>query len=187
LRWADLGNASHGLSLINESKYGYDARDNVLRLTLLRSPVSPDPDADRGHHTFSYALYPHAGNWKSALTIRHGYEFNSHLTAKQVQPHTGSLPAAHSFVELKGENVLLTAVKKAEDANGLILRFYEWAGKDGAAQIVVPPGAVSATLTNLMETPEGPPLQFTAPDVIVVPVHPYSIVSVRVDYPESQK
>ena len=61
LRWADLGDGQHGFSLINESKYGYDAVGNVLRLTLLRSPTWPDPDADQGHHHFSYALYPHSG------------------------------------------------------------------------------------------------------------------------------
>jgi len=187
LRWADLDNGSHGLSILNDSKYGYDCKDNVLRLTLLRSPVSPDPNADRGHHTFSFALYPHAGDWKSAFTIRHGYEFNSTLTAMQVQPHAGALPLVHSFVGLKGDDVVLTAVKKAEDANGLILRFYEWAGKDGSVQIHVPAGAASATLTNLMEATEGEPLRFTGSDEITVLVHPYAIMSVRVDYPRDEK
>jgi alpha-mannosidase len=187
LRWADLGNGSHGLSIVNDSKYGYDCKGNVLRLTLLRSPVSPDPNADRGHHTFSYALYPHAGDWKSALTIRHGYEFNSRLAALQVQPHAGQLPLVHSFVQLDGENVVLTAVKKAEDVNGLIVRFYEWEGNEGVAQIHVPAGAASATLTNLMETSEGAPLKFTGSGEVTVPVHPYSITSVRIDYPRDEK
>ena len=52
MRWADLGDGKHGVSIINESKYGYDAVGNLLRLTLLRSPTWPDPDADRGHHHF---------------------------------------------------------------------------------------------------------------------------------------
>jgi len=77
-RWADLGDGQHGFSLINESKFGYDDQGNVLRLTLLRSPIWPDPEADRGHHHFRYALYPHAGDWKQALTLRHGYEYNYH-------------------------------------------------------------------------------------------------------------
>ena len=72
LRWADLGDGQHGFSLINESKYGYDDQGNVLRLSLLRSPTWPDPDADRGHHHFSYELYPHAGDWKQALSERRG-------------------------------------------------------------------------------------------------------------------
>ena len=183
LRWADLSSKEHGFSLLNEAKYGYDCKDNVLRLTLLRSPVYPDPNADRGHHHFMYALYPHSGTWKSALTVRRGYEYNYKLQAIQVGSHSGDLPLEHSFISVKDTNVVLTAVKKAEDGDGLILRFYEWAGQQGNVQIDVPKGAESATLTNLMERPEGSPLPVTGGDEITVPVHPYEIVTVRVDYP----
>ncbi len=187
LRWADLGNGINGFSLINESKYGYDCKDNVLRLTLLRSPVSPDPNADRGHNHFSYALYPHAGDWKTALTVRHGYDYNYKLQAIQVEAHSGTLPPEHSFITVKGKNVVLTAVKKAEDANGLILRFYEWAGQSGNVLIQVPKGAVSATLTNLMEKPEGAALEMTNSNQVTVPVHPYAIVTIRIDYPHHHR
>ena len=64
LRWADLSDQGHGLSLLNDSKYGYDGKDNVLRLSLLRSPEWPDPHADEGWHEFTYALVPHAGGWR---------------------------------------------------------------------------------------------------------------------------
>lgn len=183
LRWADLGDEKHGFSLINESKYGYDAKGNVLRLSLLRSPTWPDPEADRGHNSFSYALYPHSGNWKQALTVRRGYEFNYKLLATQVEAHTGSLPAVHSFVDIKEPNVVLTAVKKTEDSDSLLLRFYEWAGKDGDVHINVPSGAAAAELINLMEQPEKKSLPITSAGQIAVPVHRYEIVSVRVDYP----
>ncbi len=187
LRWADLGDQNHGFSLINESKYGYDAKANVLRISLLRSPTWPDPDADRGHHSFSYSLYPHRGDWKQALTVRRGYEFNYKLSAMQVEPHAGTLPAAQSFVDIKENNVVLTAVKKAEDSNALIFRFYEWAGKAGEVQLTVPPGATGATSTNLMEQPEGPALPITKTNQVSVPVHPFEIVSIRVTYPTTSK
>ena len=182
MRWADLGDGKHGLSVINNSKYGYDAVGNVLRLTLLRSPVDPDPEADQGHHHFHYALYPHAGTWKDALTVRHGYEYNYPLTAVVTTAHAGSLPAEHSFASVGPENVVLTAVKKAEDANGLIFRVYEWAGKETTAEFHVPAGATGATVTNMMETPEGGALA-VAGDVVKVPIHPYEILTIRVDYP----
>jgi alpha-mannosidase len=182
MRWADLGDGKHGLSVLNQTKYGYDAVGNVLRLTLLRSPKWPDPKADMGHHHFHYALYPHAGTWKDALTVRHGWEYNYPLTALVTTAHAGSLPAEHSFASVAPENVVLTAVKKAEDANGLIFRVYEWAGKDATAEFHVPPGATGATVTNLMETPEGSRLAVTG-DVVKVPIHPYEILTIRVDYP----
>ncbi len=183
-RWADLGNEQHGFSLINESKYGYDGVGNLLRLTLLRSPTWPDPNADRGHHHFSFALYPHAGDWKQAMTVRHGFNFNYKLQAMQVEAHAGSLPAEHSFVGIGPDDVVLTAMKKAEDSHALVFHFYEWAGKGGSAQLRVPPGATGAVETNLLEKPEGEALPIEG-DHVTVHFRPYEIVAVRVDYPDT--
>ncbi|WP_348262815.1 glycoside hydrolase family 38 C-terminal domain-containing protein [Telmatobacter sp. DSM 110680] len=182
MRWADLGDGKHGLSVINNTKYGYDAVGNLLRLTLLRSPKWPDPDADMGHQHFQYALYPHAGTWKDAMTVRHGYEYSYGLHAEATMAHPGMLPASHSFASVTPENVVLTAVKKAEDAKGLIFRVYEWAGKESTVEFHVPPGATAATVTNMQETPEGSALAVTG-DVVKAPIHPYEILTVRVDYP----
>lgn len=184
MRWADLGNTSNGFSLINESKYGYDAKGNVLRLSLLRSPTWPDPEADRGHHHFTYALYPHAGTWQQALTVRHGYEYNYKLTAQQVLAHSGSLPATHSYVSVDSDGVVLTAVKKSEDGNALVFRLYDWSGKDSSVALSLPPGATTVTLTNLMEQPDGKPLELRSGQV-TAPVHPYEIVTIRADYPKA--
>jgi len=186
LRWADLGDGQHGVSLLNESKYGYDDKDNVLRISLLRSPTSPDPDADRGHHHFSYALYPHEGDWKQALTVRHGYEYNYKLQAMQVEPHTGSLPASHSFVSVKPDSVVLTALKKAEDDNGLIFRVYEWAGKSANVEFHVPKGATGATVTNLLEKPDGQALTVSG-DTVSAPIHPFEILTIKVSYPAGRE
>jgi alpha-mannosidase len=182
MRWADLGDGKHGMSLLNQTKYGYDAVGNMLRLTLLRSPTWPDPEADQGHHHFHYALYPHAGTWKDALTVRHGWEYDYPLTAVVTTAHAGALSAEHSFASVSPENVVLTAVKKAEDEKGLIFRVYEWAGKSATAEFHVPGGATSATVTNMMEAPEGSSLA-VAGDVVKVPIHPYEILTIRVDYP----
>jgi alpha-mannosidase len=183
-RWADLGNGEHGMSLINDSKFGYDAAGNVLRLTLLRSPTSPDPNADRGKQQFRFALYPHAGDWKQAMTVRHGFEFNYNLSASQVEQHTGALPAEHSFAAVSADDVVLTAMKKAEDSDALVFHMYEWAGKSGNVDVTVPRGATGAVETNLMEKPEGAPLAVTDNHVNVT-IHPYEILALRVDYPSA--
>lgn len=179
-RWADISDDKHGFSLLNDCKYGYDSKGNVLRLSLLRSPEWPDPHADEGHHEFTYSLYPHGGGWKEAMTIRQGYDLNYKLISVPVQKHEGALPPEHSFVQLQGENVILTAVKKAEDDDGIILRFYEWAGKDSEVTLKLPPGAHSAAETNLMEK-----------QIADLPVHgnnvsvhakPYEIKTIKVQF-----
>jgi alpha-mannosidase len=152
-RWADISDAKHGFSLLNDSKYGYDAKGNVLRLSLLRSPEWPDPHADEGHHEFTYSLYPHGGGWKEAFTIRQGYELNYKLIAIPAEKHEGKLEAEHSFLQAQGDNIIVTAMKKAEDEDALVLRFYEWAGKDQEVSLQLPPGAESAAETDLMEKP----------------------------------
>ncbi|MFT4112079.1 glycoside hydrolase family 38 C-terminal domain-containing protein [Silvibacterium sp.] len=181
LRWADLGDGQHGFSLINDSKYGYDAAGNVLRLSLLRSPTYPDPVADRGQQKFAYALYPHSGDWKQAMTVREGLEFNYGLSATQVEAHSGELPAEHSFVSVEPGTVVLSAMKKAEDGNGIVFHFYEWAGKASEIKLTVPEGAQQAVETNLLEQPQGSDLARDG-RVITVPVKPYEIVAVKVAY-----
>lgn len=179
-RWADLSDATHGLSLLNDCKYGYDVKGNVLRLSLLRSPEWPDPHADEGHHEFTYSLYPHGGGWKDALTIRRGYELNYRLISLPVERHSGILPADHSFIEPKADNIIVSAVKKAEDDNSLILRFYEWAGKQGDVSLQLPPGADSAVETNMMEKPE---IKLTIHNsVVTVPTKPYEIQTIKVTF-----
>ena len=181
LRWADEGDGKHGFSLLNSSKYGYDAVGNTLRLSLLRGATSPDPDADQGIQHFTYALYPHAGSWLEAGTVEHGYEFNYPLLAMQVTSHAGSMPAAHSFAAVSSPNVILTAIKKAEDSDALVLRMYEVAGKSDSVKITLPEGATTAEVTNLMESGNGASVP-VSDGAATVPVHPYEILTLKVAY-----
>ena len=181
LRWADEGDGSHGFSLLNNSKYGYDAVGNVLRLSLLRGATWPDPVADQGTQVFDYAIYPHPGTWKAANTMARGWEFNYPLHAMQTTSHQGTLPPTHSFLSIDGTHVTLTALKKAEDSNALIARLFEWSGSPDKVTLTVPAGAKSATLVNLMEKPEGDPLVITD-GKITVPIAAYQIQTVRINY-----
>ncbi|HKW17275.1 MAG TPA: alpha-mannosidase [Terriglobales bacterium] len=176
LRWADISEADHGFSLLNDSKYGYDAKGNVLRLSLLRSPAWPDPHADEGHHEFTYSLYPHGGDWKRAQTVRRGYELNYKPIAVQLAHHQGTLPAEHSFLSIDSDNVVLTALKKAEDDDSLIARYFEWAGEKSDVKLSVSE-IQKASETNLMEKKlnEIP----VANGTVSVPTSPYEIKTVE--------
>jgi alpha-mannosidase len=182
LRWADISDDKHGFSLLNDSKYGYDAKDNVLRLSLLRGPEYPDPNADQGHHEFAYSLYPHAGTWKEALTVRQGYEVNYPLMATTTTQHQGTLPPSQSFFSTQEDNVVITAIKKDADDNSLIVRFYEWAGKKDDVHLTLPEKATSASATNLMEKVEGPLTLDAGGKVVTVPTNPYEVKTVKVSF-----
>jgi alpha-mannosidase len=186
-RWADISDSNHGFSLLNDCKYGYDAKGNVLRLSLLRSPNFPDPHADEGHHEFTYSLFPHDQSWREARTTLRGYELNYKLVAFQTLGHQGKLPPEFSFLTAQPDNIIVTAVKKAEDGDALIVRFYEWAGAETDVRLQFPVGAISAAETNLMETPLADlPVR---DGTLVLHTKPYEIKTVRVQFaptPSSQ-
>jgi alpha-mannosidase len=189
-RWGDLSEDGHGFSLLNNCKYGYDTvEEGTLRLTLLRSPVSPRPSkdpndlyADQGPHDFTYSLYPHAGGWREAGTQRRGYELNYPLMPYVMNAHEGTLPASHSLVTIEPTNVILTAVKKTEDDNSLIFRFFEFEGKDTSVRLTPPEAAVSATVTNLMEKEEHPLTLASGGREISTSIGHYEVKSVKVKF-----
>ena len=182
LRWADISDPSHGFSLLNDSKYGYDARDNVLRLSLLRSPTWPDPETDQGQHEFTYSLYPHVSTWREAMTVRQGYELNYPLMTQTTTKHPGMMMPERSFFATEQDNVTITAIKKAADDDALIVRFYEWAGKKGDVVLRLPWAATQAWETNLMEVVQSPLLLDASRTAVTIPTNPYEIKTVKVKF-----
>ena len=134
-RWADLSNAEFGVSLINRAKYGYDTKGSTMRISLVRSPVWPDPTADRGKHTIEYSLISHKGRWDEADVVRKGYEYNSPLLVVTEPLHRGTLGGRHSFVGFECEGAVLTTAKKAEDSDAWVLQWYDAEGKASTAAL----------------------------------------------------
>jgi alpha-mannosidase len=124
-KWADLSEDGYGVSLLNDSKYGYDIKDGVMRLSLLKSPIWPNPVADQELHRFAYSIYPHAGNWREGNTMQMAYRFNRPMVAISEDCQDGILPAQMSMVGSDKNNVIIDTIKKAEDGQELIIRLYE--------------------------------------------------------------
>lgn len=145
LRWADLNDGNYGVSIINNSHHGYDAKPNQIRLTLLKSPIWPDPNADRGTHDFSYAIYPHKNTWQVANTVHHARDFNTPLEQfipKNIYTKTSKLNAtSQSFLSLGDNSLVLLALKQTQNKHteDIILRVYESTGNN-----------VDYDLTNLL-------------------------------------
>ncbi|MGG6312380.1 alpha-mannosidase [Paenibacillus macerans] len=150
-RWADLSEGGYGVSLLNDCKYGYDIKEGVLRLSLLRSPKWPDKHADLGQHEFTYSLYPHRGNWRDAKAVRAAAELNQPVVVEQAEIQAGVLPGEDSFLRLVSDNVILDTIKMAEDRKGTILRFYESSGAREQIRLHWKFPVAKAMVVNLME------------------------------------
>jgi len=155
-KWLDISNDQFGVSVLNDGKYGVDVVQGMVRITALRSPDAPDEKADEGQHRFSIAIVPHEGDWRQAHTTRAAYNFNLPLLARIVEQHTGDLPPSHSFVAIAPDQVVLTALKKSEDDDSWILRFYESSGAPVSASISLPFSATSTSEVDLIEWQERP-------------------------------
>ena len=150
-KWADLSESGYGAALLNDSKYGYDVHDGVLRLTLLKSSNSPDYTADAGLQEFTYSLFLHRGEWYEAGVDRESWELND---APLVFSGRTSLPALFP-ASLPG--VTFDAVKPAEDGNALILRLHEKEGRHASVSIPTAFPFQSWCACNLLERQDGEP------------------------------
>lgn len=150
-RFADLSEAGYGASLLNDCKYGYDIKNGVMRLSLLRAPKWPDSGADQGEHAFTYSLYPHKGGWREAGVVREAAGLNDPVRLLEASLRQGDLPAKHALIGFAGRNVVLETVKRSEDGEATILRFYESAGGRETVTVRWPDGDIEAAEVNLLE------------------------------------
>lgn len=150
-KWADLSENGYGVSLLNDCKYGYDIKDNRMRLTLLRCGTMPNPDADKEVHEFTYSLYPHSEDWREGGTVQEAYDLNCPLTGRVVGKQDGSLPGSLAMVKVNKENVIVEVVKKAEENDETILRVYEAYNRRGKVKVNLYKNIKRITECNLME------------------------------------
>ena len=165
-RFADLSEGDFGLSLLTDAKYGYSAKGNVLGLSLLRSPITPDPSADAGTHAFTYALYPHAADWRNG-TLREAHDLNAPLRAYPTAA-AGHGGASARLLGTGHSSLRLSALKLCEDDDAVLLRVYEAHGTRGQAA-PAGLGVPEWTPVTLLEEAQDGDLSFT----------PYRVLSLR--------
>jgi alpha-mannosidase len=125
LTFLELPGRGFGVAILNDSKYGHDARGNRIRLTLLRAAYDPDPLPDIGVHEIRYSILPHSGDWKEAEVWKRGHEFNSRVHSTPCGPDEGGI----SFLRLEGPGVDMACLKMADDGRGIVLRLVEMRGR----------------------------------------------------------
>jgi alpha-mannosidase len=179
-KWVDLSEGNYGVSLLNDCKYGYDIRDNIMRITLLRSPTMPDPTADIGEHDFKYSLYPHAGSWDEK-TQQEAYLLNDpvivYRSNVERQKSERSVSSLQSLFSVSSPNTIIETIKRAEDGDGIIVRLYESQRKRGPVQLRAGFGVAAAWETNLLEENESE--LGVENDTIQLDLKPYQIMTIR--------
>lgn len=154
-KWMDLSECGYGVSMLSDTKYGYGTNGSTVTVTLLKCATFPDPNADQGAHHFVYSLMPHVGDFREAGVIEESYALNQPLLQASVAAKgKGDLPTDYSFVSCDSRNIVITAVKKAEDDDGIIIRFYDAHDCKSNVTIQIPNGYTHAYVCDLMENVE---------------------------------
>ena len=150
-KWLDVSEEGYGVSILNESKFGCSVKNGVIGLTMLKSATYPNPDADREHHSFTYAICPHDGDFRQGRTIAKAYMLNNPLLAVKKRTPGGILPGRFSAARTEEDHVTIEVIKKAIDGDGTILRLYETDNRRGKVTLHVCGPYVKAWETDLLE------------------------------------
>jgi alpha-mannosidase len=175
-RWVDLSEPSYGVSLLNNGKYGHSAQGNILGISLLRSPIYPDPYADEGDHEFGYAIYPHAGDWRNG-TVQAAEDMHWPLRVTAAQG-TAVQPSLFRF---KVNPLKFACLKKAEDSDDVILRLYEPYGNRGQTTLETALPLKKAAIVNILEE-QANELRVEDEQGITLSFTPFQVISVKLTF-----
>ena len=144
---------------------------NASLISLLKGPLNPDPRSDYGEHHFTYALYPHAGDWREGGTLAAGLALNNPMNVIELRAGEGA--DAGSFISVSAENVTLEAVKKCESEDAFIVRVVEKTGAGADVTLRFFREIAAAFECNLLER-EDVPCEFDG-DRLEFVIRPYEI------------
>ena len=181
-KWADLSEGDYGVSLINDCKYGYSAEGSVLKLSLLKAATYPNIHADRHLHSFTYSLYPHAGDFRTGGTYMEIYRLNQPVSAVSLSGEKAaspSLPSTYSFASVSSPNLILDTVKESDDGEDVILRLYEAHNTQGTARIQLGFEPKAVSLCNLLEE-KLQPVSFDG-STVTLPYSNFEIITLRIE------
>ena len=169
-KWADLSETGYGVALLNDCKYGYDIKEDTMRLSLLKSATDPDYSADYGTHEFTYSLYPHKEEWYNSGLEEEAFDLNSPVVVLDGASALGN----ESLISFDAKNIVLDAFKKAENEEAYVLRFHEYTGRRGKINLKMGLKFDSWCESDLMENPLGEWKQ----TAMEVEVKPYEIKTI---------
>ena len=184
-KWIDITDESgdFGVAILNDCKYGYDAKEKLMRLTLIKSGIFPNPNADQGEHEFTYSLYPHSGGVAEGKVIEEARRLN--FESHYYIPVTNLEKRIVDFSSEEG--IFVEAVKYAENSDAIIVRIYEGYGIDHKvkAQLFadIPVALSKATICDLLENETEEEISFDKENKTVeFALKPYEIKTIKIRF-----
>lgn len=150
-KWVDVSESGYGVAMLNDGKYGHAVEGNKMSITLIKCATDPNPEADQGRQQFTYSLYPHTEDFRKGGVIEESYVLNQPLYEKKIAANKGDLAESYSFVSVDKPNAVITAVKKAENDDSLIVRFYDAYDCKSRVTLTVSDTYTKAYLCDLLE------------------------------------
>lgn len=176
-KWVDVSENGYGVALLNNGKFGHSVEGSLLGITLLKCATYPNPEADQGLQTFTYALLPHTEDFRRGGVIKESHILNQPSYELAISAAHGDLPETCSFISADRPNAVITALKQAEDGDGIVTRLHDAYDCRSTVALTVPAGYARAYLCDLMEN-ELEPLPI-ADGRVTLPLKNFEIVTIK--------
>lgn len=179
-KWLDVSEDNYGVSILNDSKYGCNVHEGVIGLSLIKSATSPNPEADKEYHEFTYTIYPHKGDWREAKVGKDAYQLNNPLIGLLKETEGGFLPGQYEACSVNGENVMIELIKQPENGeeNTVIIRLFEYFNRRAKVSLKVPYLVEKALDCNMLEEEKG--ALEVKDNEILFDIKPYEIKTIKI-------
>lgn len=172
-KWINLSEYNNGVALLNDCKYGHSIHGNLMSISLLRAPKSPDQNCDMGNHSFKYSFLLHNNDIQKV--IKESYNFNNPLRILNGKFSTSLEP----YIQIDNPSIILESIKKSEDTNKWIIRLFESCGGTSKCLVKFTQKIKSISMVNFIET-EVSPLEFED-NSIELTFKPFEIINLSIE------
>lgn len=177
-KWVDVSEDGYGVALLNDCKYGCSVQNGVIGLSMLKCATYPNPDADKETHEFTYSILPHKGDFREGNVVAQAAELNNPAVAVRKKGTASNLPAEASLASVDQPNVVIEAIKKAEDDDSMIVRLYECFNRRSHTILTLGAKIRQAFLCNMMEEKEA--AASFQDNQIIFSIKPYEILTFKI-------
>jgi alpha-mannosidase len=188
-KWADMSEGEYGVAILNDGRYGIAAEQSSFGLSIAKTPIYPDYATENEPSTFTFSLYPHPGDWRKALIDRRAYELNAPIRIVNVKSRPSSSiqeistrSMEESLIKIDSDNLMLEAVKEAEDGEAMIVRLYENHNKRGVVSLDFWRPVRAVSCTDLIEKSRIEKKLEIAGKTVRVPYRNYEIITLRIQF-----